>query len=285
MQIVIFGNESQKEEYIPYICNGERIAAQAITEADAGSDVNAMRTKAKKNDNGYTINGTKLFISNGPIADFVVVFAVTGNISSSLFRISCFIVDKDVEGFDRSKPIEKMGLNTLQNCELIFIDCKIPHAKLIGREGQGIVIFNEIIELERILLFAAHVGTIERLLKKCVDYTKIRRQFGKTIGSYQSISSKIARMKVKLELGKLILYKAAWLKSKIRRANIESSILKLFISESLKETCIYAIQIHGAYGYMKEYEIERDLRDSIASTIYSGTSEIQINIISRLLCL
>ena len=138
-------------------------------------------------------------------------------------------------------------------------------------------------ELERILLFASHIGTLERVLLKCIDYAKVRKQFGKPIGSYQAISRKIARMKIKLELGKLILYKSAWLKTENRRANIESSITKHFISESLKETCLDAIQIHGAYGISKEFSIEMELRDSIAATIYSGTSEIHRNIISTLM--
>ena len=142
--------------------------------------------------------------------------------------------------------------------------------------------FNEAMEWERILLFASHLGRMGSILEKSVRYAKDRHQFGQSIGKFQSISNKIADMKVNLELGKLILYKAAWLKDQKKRATIESSICKLFISESLKKACLDAVQIHGAYGYMKEFEIEKDLRDSIASSIYSGTSELQKNIISKL---
>ncbi len=283
LQIMLFSSELQKENYLPHICSGTKIAAQAITEADAGSDMSAMRTNGVKDSNGYILNGTKLFISNGSIADFAIVYAVTDAKKIPLSRISCFIVDKEREGFQRSKPIEKMGLKTLQNCELIFENCIVPDDRLLGKKGQGMIMFTEMMEIERTLLFASHVGTLQRILSSCKDYAKLRRQFGNAISRYQLISSKIVKMKVNLELGRLMLYKAAWLKSKKKRASVESSILKLFISESLKEACMDAIQIFGAYGFMNEYEIERDLRDSIASTIYSGTSEMQINIIAKLL--
>ncbi len=282
IQINLFGTGKQKDEYLPLICSGEKIAAQAITEADAGSDISAMRTSAERHDDNYVLNGTKMFISNGPIADFVIVFAVTNPEMKTLGRFSSFIVDKELSGFKRCKALEKMGLRTLQNGELVFENCKVKSEKLLGKEGQGAMMFNEAMEWERILLFASHLGKMESILEKSISYAKERRQFGQSIGKFQSISNKIADMKVNLELGKLILYKAAWLKDQKKRAMIESSISKLFISESVKKACLDAIQIHGAYGYMKEFEIERDLRDSIASSIYSGTSEMQKNIISKL---
>jgi alkylation response protein AidB-like acyl-CoA dehydrogenase len=179
--------------------------------------------------------------------------------------------------------MEKLGLRTLQNGELVFENCLVKSEKLLGKEGQGAIMFNEAMDWERILLFASHLGKMDNILKKSVNYARERRQFGQSIGKFQSISNKIAEMKVNLELSKLILYKAAWLKDQKKRATIEASISKLFISESVKKACLDAVQIHGANGYMKEFEIERDLRDSIASSIYSGTSEIQKNIISSLL--
>ncbi len=282
IQIFLFGTERQKNEYLPLISNGEKIAAQAITEADAGSDISSMRTNAEKHNDNYILNGTKMFISNGPIADFVIVFAVTNPERKTIGGISCFIVDKELQGFRRCKALDKMGLRTLQNGELVFENCKVTSDKLLGKEGQGGIMFNEAMEWERILLFASHLGRMGSILEKSVRYAKDRHQFGQSIGKFQSISNKIADMKVNLELGKLILYKAAWLKDQKKRATIESSICKLFISESLKKACLDAVQIHGAYGYMKEFEIEKDLRDSIASSIYSGTSELQKNIISKL---
>lgn len=282
LQISLFGDTRQMQKYLPAICKGEIICAQAITEPEAGSDANAITTTADRCPEGYTINGTKIFISNGPIADLVIVFAVTNHDRKSFGGISCFLVEKQRKGFNRSRPLDKMGLRTLQNGELVFKNCVVPEKNLLGNLGQGSIIFDETMQLERTLLFGAHIGAIKRVLEASVRYSNGRHQSGQPIGRYQSISNKIAEIKVNLELGKLILYKSAWLKDQKKRANLETSIAKLFISESLKNACLEAVQIHGAYGYMKEFEIERDLRDSIASTIYSGTSEIQKNIISKL---
>jgi alkylation response protein AidB-like acyl-CoA dehydrogenase len=281
--INLFGSDSQKEIYLKELSTGVKMGAQAITEPDAGSDVLSMRTRAEKIVDGYMLSGSKIFISNGPVADLVIVFAVTGARKELFGGISCFLIEKKCTGLSCGKPLEKMGLRTLQNGELFFEEVFVPVEGLLGKEGHGMFMFNEGIEWERILMAAVHVGTMERILDKCIKYSKSRKQFGEEIGKRQSISNKISDMKVNLELSKLILYKMAWLKDQNKRATLESSIGKLFISESLKRSCLEAVQIHGAYGYMCEYEIERDLRDSIASTIYSGTSEMQRNIISRLL--
>ncbi len=283
-QILLFGNDEQKESLLPAVCSGEKIFAQAITEPGSGSDALSMRTKAEKTSTGtYVLNGSKTFITNGPIADVVVVFAVTDPAKKALGGISSFIVEKEFVGFERCKPLEKMGLRTLQNGELVFENCTVPQTHLLGREGQGALIFNESMELERCFLPAAHLGTMERVVEKCVRYVNERSAFGNTIGKFQAVANKIAQMKVNIELSKLMLHKAATLKDQKKRAALEASIAKLFISESLKKACLDAVQIHGGYGFMTEYEIERDLRDSIAATIYSGTSEMQYNMISRLL--
>jgi alkylation response protein AidB-like acyl-CoA dehydrogenase len=179
--------------------------------------------------------------------------------------------------------MEKMGLQTLQNGELIFDDCLLSSNSVLGKEGQGGLILNEILLYERILFSACHIGVMERVIEDCIDYSNQRKQFGQSIGKFQAISHKIADMKSNLELGKLILYKSAWQKDHHKRPHIETSISKVFISEALKKTCLDALQIHGTYGYMKEFSIEQELRDSIASTIYSGTSEIHRNIIANLL--
>jgi hypothetical protein len=282
VQISLFGSDFQKKAYLSKIASGEKIAAQALTEPGAGSDVLSMRTRAEKRGDSYILNGSKTFISNGPVADLIVVFAVTNPQRKKFGGISCFIVDKGVKGFNCGKPLEKMGLRTLQNGELIFEDCSVSRDRLLGKEGQGMIIFNEVIEWERALLAAVHVGTMERVLELSIKYAQTRSQFGQRIASFQSVSNKIANMKMNIELGKLMLYKGAWLKDQKKRAMLETSISKLFISESLKQCCLEAVQLHGGYGYMKEFEIERELRDSIASTIYSGTSEMQKNIISTL---
>jgi alkylation response protein AidB-like acyl-CoA dehydrogenase len=285
VQILIFGNDFQKQNHLLGISSGKKIAAQALTEPDAGSDIGSMKTKADKLEDKYILNGTKLFISNGPISDLVFVFAMITESEHrrSYGNISCLLVEKGTKGFYREKPLEKMGLRTLQNGELVFEACEVPFENLLGKEGQGLFIFNEIIEWERMLMSACHLGVMERISEICIKYAKNRSQFGKPIGKFQSISNKIAEMKVNIELGRLILHKAGWLKDQKKRATLETSISKLFISENLKHACLEAIQIHGAYGYMKECEMERELRNSIASTLYSGTSEIQKNIISSLI--
>ena len=178
--------------------------------------------------------------------------------------------------------MEKLGLRTLANGELVFSDCLLPFSSLLGREGQGAIIFNEAMEWERTLLPACLLGTLERILEECVRYAKERTAFGQPIGHYQAVSHKIAAMKINAELGKLALYRAAALKADRKRAPLETSIAKLFISESLKQASLDAVQIRGGYGYMSEFEAERELRDSLAATIYSGTSEMQLNIIARI---
>ncbi len=283
MQIATYGTEEQKRSYLPRISSGEVVCAQALTEPDAGSDVAAIRTRAEKSGSEYVLNGGKAFISNGPIADLVIVYASTGTARKALGGLSCFLVEKGVPGFLRSKAVEKMGLRTLQNGELVFQDCRLPAQQLLGFEGQAMLAFNQVMEWERCLLFGAHLGTMQRVLEQCVRYAKERSQFGAAIGRFQSVSHKMANMRVCLELGRLMLYKAAWLKDNGQRVPLETAIGKLFVSESLQRACLDAVQIHGAYGYTKEFDLERELRDSIASTIYSGTSEIQRNLIAALL--
>lgn len=279
----LYGSESQKERFLGKLSSGEMIAAQSITEPDAGSDVLSMRTKVEGDGELFSLTGGKVFISNGPLADLVIVFAKSSSGQSPFGDISCFLVEKDTVGYSMGKPLQKMGLRTLQNCEMFFDEVSVPAQMMLGKNGHGMFIFNEAIEWERALMTAAHLGTMERVLEKSVSYVKTRKQFGKEIGKNQAIANKIGSMKVNLELGKLILYKMAWLKDQGKRATLEASLGKLFVSENLKSACLDAIQIHGGYGYMQEYDVERDLRDSVAATIYSGTSEMQRNIIARML--
>jgi hypothetical protein len=277
--ILEFGTEAQKSKYLPQLCRGELIGGHAMTEADSGSDAFSLRTKAVKKGDRYILNGNKAFITNSPIADLLVVFAVTDE-SKGFAGVSAFIVEKGAPGFIVSEDLDKMGLRTAPIGYLIFEDCEVPAENLLGREGAGSAIFNSEMEWERSCLFACHVGVMERVLDKTVDYAKQRRQFGQSIGKFQGVSHKIAEMQMRIELSKLILYKIGWLKMQGKRGTLESAIAKLFISEAFVKTCLDAIQIHGANGYMREFNIERYLRDSIASTIYSGTSEIQKNIIA-----
>ena len=197
--------------------------------------------------------------------------------------VTAFIIEKDFPGLKIGKEIEKMGLKTSLMAEVILEDCKVPAKNRLSKEGNGATIFNAAIEWERSCMLASDIGVMERQLEECIMYAKKRRQFNRPIGKFQAIAHKIVEMKVRLETARLILYKVAWLKKTQDRAGMEAAIAKLYLSESLVKSCLDSIQIYGGYGYSTEYELERDLRDSIASTIYSGTSEIQKNIIARYL--
>ena len=280
--ILKFGTDKQKDKYLPGLINGSMIGGHAMTEPDSGSDAFRMNCKAVKKGDRYFINGTKMFISNAPIADVLLVFAIT-DAKRGFAGISAFIVEKGFPGFSVGKPLEMMGLKTCPMGEVILDDCEVPEGNRLGKEGSGAAIFNSEMEWERSCLFATHVGAMEKDLEECINYAKVRNQFGKPIGKYQAISHKIADMRVRLELSRLVLYKVAWLKSQGKRVPVESAISKLFISESYVENCMEALQIHGAYGYSKELDLEKNLRDSIAGKIYSGTSEIQKNIIATFL--
>jgi alkylation response protein AidB-like acyl-CoA dehydrogenase len=192
-------------------------------------------------------------------------------------------VEKDFPGFSVGKPLDMMGLRTYPVGEVFFQDCEVPEENRLGKEGAGSAIFNSEMELERGCLFATHLGAMEKELEDCINYAKVRHQFGTPIGKFQSISHKISEMKVRIELSRLILHKVAWMKAQGNRAPMESAIAKLYISESYVENSLEALQIHGAYGYSTEYDLEKNLRDSIAGKIYSGTSEIQKNIIASFL--
>jgi hypothetical protein len=280
--ILKFGTQEQKQRYLPKLCKGEWIGGHAMTEPDSGSDAFNMKTRAVKKGNRYILNGSKMFITNAPIADLLLVFAMTDK-AKGFAGVSAFIVEKGFTGFSVGKPIDKMGLRTSPIGEVVLVDCEVPEENLLGKEGGGAAIFNSEMEWERSCLFATHLGAMESELENCVEYAKQRHQFGSPIGKFQSISHKIADMKVRVELSRLILYKVAAMKARGKRAPLESAIAKLFISESYVKTSLDALQIHGAYGYTTEFPIERNLRDSIAGKIYSGTSEIQRNIIASFL--
>jgi hypothetical protein len=277
-----FGTDSQRDKYLPRLISGELVGGHAITEPNSGSDAFSIKCTARKEGDKYILNGTKVFITNAPIADLLLVFAVTDQ-KKGFAGITGFIVEKNFPGFSIGKTEDLMGLRTCPLGEVVLRDCEVPAENRLGAEGAGSTIFNSEMELERSCLFASHLGAMEQELEQCVKHAKNRRQFGKAIGKYQSVSNMIADMKIRIELSRLILYKVAWLKSQGRRVPLESAIAKLFISESYVSTSFEALQLHGAYGYSREYDFERNLRDSIGGKIYSGTSEIQRNIIASYL--
>jgi alkylation response protein AidB-like acyl-CoA dehydrogenase len=276
-----YGSEAQKRQYLPGLCNGTLIGVHAMSEPGSGSDAFSLLTKAELDGEGFRITGTKTFISNGPIADLVIVFAVTDPAKGYYGGVSAFLVENGTPGFRAGRKLEKMGLRTSPLGELVFEDLYLPREAVLGGVGGGAIIFTHAMDWERICLFASHVGTIERLLERSIEYARTRSQFGQPIGKFQAISHRIADMKVQLEAARLLTYKAAWRLDREKNVSLDASIAKLFVSESLLKAALDTLQIHGGYGYMAEYQVERALRDAIGSTIYSGTSEMQRNIIAR----
>lgn len=279
--LMTFGTEEQKRRYLPKLISGEWIGLHAMTEPMSGSDAYSLRTRAERNGNGYVLNGTKTFTTNAQQAKLFIVFANVDP-AKGPNGVSAFLVERDTPGLVIGTKLHKMGLRTSPMGEVALVDCKIPKENLLDKEGSGQAIFTTSMEWERTCILASHLGMMQRLLETSVKYARERNQFGQPIGKFSAIANKIADMEVRLETSRLLLYKAAWLKSQGRHPLRECSIAKLYISEACIQSCLDAIQIHGGYGYMTEYQIERELRDAVASKIYSGTSEIQKVIISGL---
>jgi hypothetical protein len=278
--ILTFGTEAQKQKYLPGFCSGEIIGAHGMSEADSGSDAYSLRTRAERTSAGYVLNGSKMFVTNAPVADMSVIFA-TVDPAKGRGGVTAFLVDKGTPGFRVSRNIEKMGLRTSPMGELILEDCVLPEENRLGPEGAGTSIFNSSMEWERSCILGSHVGAMERQLEECIRYARERRQFGQAIGKFQSVANRIADMKVRLETARLLLYKVAWLNQNGKSAVMEAALAKLYLSESYVSSSMDAIRTYGGSGYMSELEVERDLRDAIGGTIYSGTSDIQRMIIAR----
>ncbi len=282
MPILRFGTKEQKERYLPKLCSGELIGANGVTEPDSGSDAFSLRTLARREGDCYVLNGTKTFCTMAPDAAVFMVFATVDR-RKSFMGVTAFIVERDFPGFRVGKHIEKMGLRTAPMAELILEDCRVPVENRLGKEGNGAAIFEDTVEWERGCILASILGGMERQLEQCIKYSKERKQFGKAIGKYQSVANKIVDMKLRMETARLLLYKVAWEKQAHGKAAMDAALAKLYLSECWVRSCLDAVQIHGGYGYTTEYEVERDLRDSVGSRLYSGTSEIQRNIIARYL--
>lgn len=282
LPLVRFGTPEQQQTYLPGLLSGDHIGVHAMTEPDSGSDAFAMRTSAQRHGNHYVLNGTKLYITNAPVADTVLVFAVHPG-RPRLGSISAFLVDRGTPGFTVSHSLEKMGLRTSPMGEVVLADCQVPVANRLGPEGAGMAIFSSAMDWERSCILASAVGAMQRQLEECVRYARTRKQFGQAIGKFQAVAEKAADMYLRVQAARLMIYQAAWLGQQGKSAVAEAAAAKLFTSEAWVSSSLDAIQVHGAYGYMKESGIERDLRDAVAGTIYSGTSEIQRVILSRML--
>jgi alkylation response protein AidB-like acyl-CoA dehydrogenase len=283
MPILRFGSDGQRDRYLPSLCDGRFIGVQAMTEPGSGSDAFGMRTVARQDGDHYVLNGSKTFITNAPVADLFVVFASTDPALGAL-GISAFLVDRATPGLSVGAPFDKMGLRTSPMSELAFTDCKVSCENMLGKPGNGMAIFNHSIDWERACILATAVGTMQRQVDEAVEYANERTQFGQPIAKFQAVSHRVADMHVRVEAARMLLYKAGWAKQQGRRTPaIESSVAKLFISEAWVQNSLDALQVRGGYGYMTESEVERDVRDAIASRIYSGTSDIQRTLIAAAL--
>jgi alkylation response protein AidB-like acyl-CoA dehydrogenase len=277
MPIVHFGSEEQKQRYLPGLCDGSIVAAHGMSEPGSGSDAFALASTVAQNGSGWVLNGSKTFVTNAPVADVFIVFATTDR-KKGWAGLSAFLIDRDTPGMSIGRPMAKMGLKTSPMGELFFDDCKLPADSLLGAPGAGMSIFNSSMEWERSCILASTVGATQRALERCIDYAREREQFGQAIGSFQAVSHKIVDMKVRVETARCFLYRLGWLMSQGKATPLDSALVKLYLSESFLSTSLDAVQIHGGYGYMAEYELERELRDAVGSRIYSGTSEIQRNV-------
>jgi hypothetical protein len=282
--ILQHGTEEQKGRYLPKLASGEWVGAMGLTEPGAGSDASALRTTAVRQGDHYLINGTKMFITNGPIADVLVVFAVTDR-EKKAAGITAFIVEKDFPGFRAGKPLKKMGCRSSPTSELIFEDCRVPLENQLGGEGEGFVrIAIGALEWDRSALLAPFVGGMRYLLDLCVGYAKQRIQFDRPIARFQAIQHKIADMKVSYEACRMLIYRVAWCKDQGYPVNhLEAATAKLFVAEAGMRLAHEAVQIHGGYGYIHEYPVERAFRNARLASIGGGTSEIQRAIIARMI--
>ncbi|MCA9140135.1 MAG: acyl-CoA dehydrogenase, partial [Planctomycetales bacterium] len=246
------------------------------------SDVFNMQTTAEKVDGGYVLNGTKCMVTLAPACDIALVVASTDP-KKGKWGMSTFLVEKEFAGFVRGDNHLKMGLRTVPIGELRMTNCFVPDSHRLGKEGGGFSTFNYSLEFERCCILASQIGTMQRQLETCIGYAKKRHQFGQRIGKFQSVSNRLADMKVRLETSKLMLYKVAWLKSQGKSAMMDAAILKLYLSECFLQSSEDAVRIHGGRGYLTENGIDRDWRDAVGGVLYAGTSDIQRNIIAGLL--
>ncbi len=279
--IWLYGSEEQKQRFLPAMCAGEMVAVNAMTEPESGSDAFALRTRAVPEGAGFAITGNKVFGSNGPVADVALVYAATDPDKGFLGGVTGFLVPTTTQGCTKGQEFTKMGLRTCPLGELVFDGARVGPEAVLGRAGGGGPIFSRSMEWERICLVAAHCGHMERLIEKCVDYAKTRKSFGRPIATNQAVAHKIADMRVRLEASRLLTYRAAEQLDRKSSVGIDAAVTKLFVSEALVQTARDALQVFGGNGYMVDYGIERSLRDALAATIYSGTSEMQRNIIAN----
>ena len=288
--IMSFGTEEQKQKYLPDLASGKKIGAFGLTEPGAGTDAQGQQTKAVLDEetHEWVLNGSKCFITNGKEADVYIVIAVTGKVEKRgrmMKEISAFIVDKDAPGFTFGTKEKKMGIRGSSTYELIFEDCRIPEENILGKKGQGFKIAMHTLDGGRIGIAAQALGLAEGALERTIEYVKERKQFGRAIGAFQNTQFQLADMATKVECAKLLVYKAALKKDEYQKDgktsySVEAAQAKLCAAEVAMEVTTKAVQLHGGYGYIREYDIERMMRDAKITEIYEGTSEVQRMVIS-----
>ena len=282
--IMTYGTEEQKQKYLVPLAKGEKLGAFGLTEPGAGTDAQGQQTKAYLDGDEWVLNGSKIFITNGKEADVYVIFAVTSVVEDKRGRkkkmISAFIVEKGTPGFTFGTKEKKMGIRGSSTYELIFTDCRIPKDNLLGAEGKGFGIAMHTLDCGRIGIAAQALGLAEGALERTVDYVKERKQFGRAIGAFQNTQFQLADMATKVECAQLLVYKAAMAKATQKVYSVEAAKAKLYAAEVAMEVTTKAVQLHGGYGYTREYDVERMMRDAKITEIYEGTSEVQRMVIS-----
>ncbi|MGQ9721523.1 MAG: acyl-CoA dehydrogenase [Candidatus Jordarchaeum sp.] len=279
--IAQFGNEEQKKRFLPRLAKGEIIGAFALTEPGAGSDAQALRTTATPEGDEYILNGSKIFITSGPVAGLSLVFAVTPSAEEAKRKpISAFLLEKGTPGYSAGSKEDKMGMRAAINSELMFDNCRIPKANLLGKEGDGFKIAMTILDSARIGASAQAVGLAQAAFEEALKYSQERQQFNRPIANFQAVQFMLAEMATQIEAARLLTHHAALLKDKGARFTKEVAIAKLYSSKICTEVVSKAVQIHGGYGYMKDYPVERYYRDAKVLEIYEGTSEVQRMVIA-----
>jgi L-prolyl-PCP dehydrogenase len=280
MPIAEHGGADLRRRVLPRLASGEWVGANAITEAEAGSDVFAIRTTALRDGDAYVLTGSKSFVTNGPVGDCFLVYASTEPAHGYL-GITAFVVEADAAGLTRGEHFDKIGLTGAPVCEISLEECRVQASNRLGEEGAGAAIFRSSMSWERACLFAQYLGVMDRQLEEVVAHAKARRQFGKPLGRHQAVAHRAADMKLRLDAARLLLHRACWMKSQGQECALEISLAKLAISEAAVQSGLDAIQIFGGLGIKTESNVATALHDAIPSTIFSGTSEIQRDLIAR----
>ncbi len=282
--IQTYGTEEQKQKYLVPLAKGEKLGAFGLTEPGAGTDAQGQQTKAVLDGDEWVLNGSKIFITNGKEADVYVIFAVTSVVTDAKGRnkkmISAFIVEKGTPGFTFGTKEKKMGIRGSSTYELIFTDCRIPKENLLGQEGKGFGIAMHTLDGGRIGIAAQALGLAEGALERTIAYVKERKQFGRAIGAFQNTQFQIADMATKVQAAQYMVYRAAMAKATQKSYTVEAAQAKLYAAEVAMEVTTKAVQLHGGYGYIREYDVERMMRDAKITEIYEGTSEVQRMVIS-----